>query len=213
MPDTPWTAAPLVALDLEGTGAQDKDNEAILEIALIPLTEGQPALADRYTTLINPERPILRRPWISPGLTNVTLADAPALATVEPALTDRLNGRLIVGHNIRVDWRLLHSRCPTIHPAGLIDTLTLARRTLPTRTPTSLTALTDRYDLTTHVNTLIPYGQPHRALWDTAATALLLPALIQARWTSPPTLTQLQAAAEIPLDTNPPLTQNNLFDP
>jgi hypothetical protein len=28
-----WTTAPLVALDLEGSGAQDRDDEAILEIA------------------------------------------------------------------------------------------------------------------------------------------------------------------------------------
>jgi hypothetical protein len=28
-----WSAAPLVALDLEGSGAQDRDHEAILEIA------------------------------------------------------------------------------------------------------------------------------------------------------------------------------------
>ena len=36
-----WTAAPLVALDLEGSGAQNRDSEAILEIALVPLTAGQ----------------------------------------------------------------------------------------------------------------------------------------------------------------------------
>ncbi|KIH99553.1 hypothetical protein LP52_06630 [Streptomonospora alba] len=37
MTEQPWTQAPLVALDLEGTGAQDRENEAILEIAAVPL--------------------------------------------------------------------------------------------------------------------------------------------------------------------------------
>jgi DNA polymerase III subunit epsilon len=38
-----WITAPLVTLDLEGSGAQDRDNEAVLEIAVVPLTDGRPA--------------------------------------------------------------------------------------------------------------------------------------------------------------------------
>lgn len=72
-----WTTAPLVALDLEGSGAQDGDNEAILEIAVVPITAGQPDTTSAYTTLINPGRTIPRRPWISPGLTTAVLATAP----------------------------------------------------------------------------------------------------------------------------------------
>jgi DNA polymerase-3 subunit epsilon len=52
-----WATAPLVALDLEGSGAQDRDNEAILEIAVVPLTAGLPDTAIAYTTLINPAGP------------------------------------------------------------------------------------------------------------------------------------------------------------
>ena len=40
-----WSAAPLVALDLEGSGAQDRDDEAILEIAIVPIAGGQPDIA------------------------------------------------------------------------------------------------------------------------------------------------------------------------
>jgi hypothetical protein len=43
-----WTTAPLAALDLEGSGAQDHDNEAILEIAVVPLAAGQPDTAAAY---------------------------------------------------------------------------------------------------------------------------------------------------------------------
>ena len=123
----PWTHRPLVALDLEGSGAQDHEGEAILEIAVVPITAGQPDTTATYTTLINPGRAIPHRPWISPGLTSAVLATAPAPAEVGPELADRLNGRIIVGHNIGVDWRLLHRRYPVITPAGLIDTLRLAR--------------------------------------------------------------------------------------
>ncbi|GAA3752331.1 3'-5' exonuclease family protein [Salinactinospora qingdaonensis] len=77
MTEQPWTEAALIALDLEGTGAQDRENEAILEIATVPLAGGLPAMDEAYETLINPGRPVPRRPWISPGLTNAVLRQAP----------------------------------------------------------------------------------------------------------------------------------------
>jgi DNA polymerase-3 subunit epsilon/exodeoxyribonuclease X len=198
MPNTSWTAANLVALDLEGSGAQDRDHEAILEIAVVPMSDGGPAVADAYATLINPGRPVPRRPWISPGLTNEALADAPVLAAVELTLAEHLNGYLVVGHNIGVDWRLLHRLCPSIQPAGLIDTLGIARRLWPgRRSGSSLTALLGHFSLTGQVDSLVPGGQPHRALWDATATAILLGSLVQARWNHPPTTAELVATAGV----------------
>jgi len=37
-----WRDADPLALDLKGSGPQDGDDEAILEIALVPLRDGQP---------------------------------------------------------------------------------------------------------------------------------------------------------------------------
>jgi DNA polymerase-3 subunit epsilon/exodeoxyribonuclease X len=176
--DMPWTDAPLVALDLEGTGAQDREDERILEIAVVPIAGGRPFLPDAYTTLLNPGRRIQQRPWISPGLTNAALADAPPLADVELELARRLNGRLITGHNITVDWRLLHRCCPTIRPAGLIDTLRLARHVHPGNKRKSLTALLEQHGLIETVSHCAPGSEAHRALWDTIGAALLLHALI-----------------------------------
>ncbi|GAB3977734.1 hypothetical protein GCM10029978_068350 [Actinoallomurus acanthiterrae] len=198
--DTPWTDAPLVALDLEGTGAQDREDERILEIAVISIVQGLPSLPDAYRTLIHPGRRIQQRPWISPGLTNAALADAPPLAAVEPELARRLEGRLIVGHNIGVDWRLLHRCCPTVHPAGLIDTLRLARHLYPGDKRNSLTALLERHSLTEQVNRSTPDSQPHRAMWDTLGTALLLSTLIDHQATDHVlSLAELQRLAGIPL--------------
>lgn len=195
---SPWTAAPLVALDLEGSGAQDHDNEAILEIAIVPLTAGQPDIAAAYTTLINPGRSIPRHPWISPGLTDTILAAAPAPAEVEPELGHRINGTIIVGHNIGVDWRLLHRRHPAITPTALIDTLRLARH-LKLGTKNSLTALTSQLGLTEQIERLATGSGPHRALWDTIAAALLLPALITRAWPAGTTITEILAIAAIEL--------------
>lgn len=198
-PDAPWYTANLAAIDLEGSGAQDREHEAILEIAVVPIHGGQPDLSDAYTTLVNPGRPIPRRPWISAGLTSEALRTAPPLTTVEPALATRLNGRYLVGHNIAVDWRLLHRRCPTIQPAGLIDTLRLARN-LTLGTSNNLATLIDHLGLTAEVNTAAPGEQPHRALWDTTAAALLLGVLVVQTWSAPPPLSDLLRLAGLPIN-------------
>lgn len=214
MNGTPWYEAPLVALDLEGSGAQDREHEAILEIATVPIRNGRPDPADAYCTLVNPGRPIPARPWISPGLTNQILGAAPTLETVEPILAERLNGCYIVGHNVGVDWRLLHRRCPTIRPAGLLDTLRLARHV--NATPRNgLARLVAAYDLTTQTDTVAAGSQPHRALWDTTAAALLLVTLIQRAWQTTATIDQLTDIAGIPLGSQPAATntdQPTLFE-
>jgi DNA polymerase III subunit epsilon len=213
-----WAAAPLAALDLEGSGAQDGDNEAILEIAVIPFIAGQPDIASAYATLINPGRVIPRRPWISPGLTTAVLKAAPTPTEVEPELARRISGHVIVGHNVGVDWRLLHRRHPAITPVALIDTLRLARH-LKLGTKNSLSTLTDQLGLTPQIERLAPGSQPHRALWDAIATALLLPALIAKAWPGSATIADLLGIAAI--DPAPPrqarprkqAAQGTLFDP
>jgi len=172
-----WRDADLVALDLEGSGAQDREAEAILEIATVPLVAGAPAVADAYCTLVNPGRTIAARPWISPGLTNAALADAPDLATVEAKLAARINGRVLVGHNVNVDWRLLHRRCPTVAPSALLDTYKLARH-VRVGSSKALGALVEQHGLTRAVTEQAAGSQPHRALWDTIAAAVLLAALV-----------------------------------
>lgn len=179
-----WWQAPLVALDLEGTGAQDKNQEAILEIAAVRLVNGRPDQDTAFHSLINPGRPVPHRPWISPGLTDTTLATAPTTATVSTTLAPRLHACYLVGHNIRVDWKLLHRHFPTIEIAGLIDTLRLARTATPGMRH-SLTALLDHFNLTDEV-TATTGSQPHRALWDTIGAAHLLHALIRHHWPKNP---------------------------
>jgi DNA polymerase III epsilon subunit-like protein len=167
-----WHELDLVALDLEGTGAQDREDEAILEVAAIPIHAGQPLIDLAYCTLINPHRRVPRRPWISPGLDDHLLSQAPTLSHVEPHLTSKLNGRYVVGHNILVDWRLLHRRFPDIHVAGLIDTMKLLRHHGAIRR--GLSDALESFGLTGKVNQTAPASQPHRALWDATGAALLL---------------------------------------
>lgn len=211
----PWHAAPLVALDLEGSGAQERDDEQILEIAAIRLVDGQPDMATAYTTCLDPGRPIPAKPWISPGLSGLALQGQPTLAQTRGDLLTRLGGVYLVGHNIGVDWRLLHRHLPELVLAGLIDTYRLAKATDLTG-KLGLGDLITQLHLTDHVSTAAPTSRPHRALWDTAGAAILLPTLIRRYFTGEPTLQQLLTVAAIPTHPKAPppgaSEQATLFD-
>jgi len=205
-----WHHAAIVALDLEGSGAQDRDCEAILEVALVPLHDGQPALDRAFTSLVDPGRSIPQRPWLAPGLTDDLLATAPRLEQIAAKLAELIDGRWLLGHNVNVDWRLLRRHLPGLRPAGLIDSLALARSlNYPKR---SLSALVEQLGLTPTMQAAAPGSQPHRAYWDTVAAAYLLPALVDRRWPhQPPTFDNLRTAAGIP-HTTEPAEQPALFE-
>lgn len=175
----PWTTAPLVALDLEGTGGQDRDREQILEIAIVPLDGGFPNLTAAWDSTVNPGRPVAPRPWISRDLTGTILTTAPALDDIRAEIVDRLNRRTLIGHNIGVDWRLLHRHLPEVQPAALIDTARLYRHFNPACQRWNLVRLLEKYALNAQVQQLVPTGRPHRALWDAVGAALLLAALVE----------------------------------
>lgn len=212
----PWHAASLVALDLEGSGAQERHDEQILEIAAIRLVDGKPDMATAYATCLDPGRPIPAKPWISPGLSGLALQGQPAFAEIRDALLTRLQGTYLVGHNVAVDWRLLHRHLPELALAGLIDTHRLAKA-MNLSGKLGLSDLLARLKLTGAVTTAARASRPHRALWDTTGAALLLPTLIRRYFSSEPTLQQLLDVAGI--STTPPTPippsptdQGTLFD-
>ncbi|GAA1625344.1 PolC-type DNA polymerase III [Catellatospora bangladeshensis] len=198
----PWHAADIVALDLEGSGAQDHDAEAILEVAAVPLLRGQPDLDRAFTSLINPGRPIPPRAWLAPGLTDEVLATAPTLDSIAPTLGELIDGKWVVGHNVLVDWRLLSRHLPGLRPAGLLDTLRLARTmAFPDR---KLLTLVDSLRLREAMHAAAGRSQPHRAYWDSVAAAYVLPKLIYRLWPKrPPTFASLALMAGVALPTEP----------
>jgi hypothetical protein len=102
---------------------------------------------------------------------------------------------------LRVDARLLARRCPAIKPAGLLDTLKLAKHIEAGQSGYGLQAALERRGLTAAVRELAPGGQPHRALWDTVAAALLLTDLAAALPVQ--TASVLQTLAGVFLDPQP----------
>ncbi|MFI5489210.1 3'-5' exonuclease [Micromonospora echinaurantiaca] len=116
-----WHGTEIVALDLEGSGAQDRDTKAILEVAVVPLAHGQPDLDQAFTSLVNPGRPIPQRPWISPGLTNAVLAEAPALEQIAPRFGRAGRWPMGAGAQHQRGLAAAEQHLPALRPAGLLD--------------------------------------------------------------------------------------------
>jgi exodeoxyribonuclease X len=177
----------LVAVDVEGNGQQPPE---IVELAAVTITDG--AVGEPMSWLVKPERPITglvtRKVH---GITNPTVATAPPFTQIRHQVAALLEGRRLVAHNARVEVELLARQLPGFSPAGVVDTLRLARVLWPGRDSYGLDALIRQEGLD-----LSPVGNSrrHRAAYDAYATALLLLRLLDA---APATVTRLGHLAEL----------------
>ncbi|MGX1907639.1 3'-5' exonuclease [Streptomyces phaeochromogenes] len=164
-----WPA--LLVVDVEGNGTNPPD---LVEVAALPVRAGQPDTTAAGAWLIRPERPVTARAAGIHGLTNAVLADKPAWAELADQVHDFLGQDWICAHNAHVDYRELLRHLPKWEPAGVIDTLRLARATYKNLPSYSLDALIKHVapDLSQ-----APRVGRHRATYDAYATAQLLLAM------------------------------------
>ncbi|GAA3115068.1 3'-5' exonuclease [Streptosporangium carneum] len=161
------TWPPLFVVDVEGNGAQPPD---LVEVAAVRIDGGQPVPQAALCTLIQPPRPISRFASRVHHITNRDVTDAPTWQHVAPTVQDTLQGTWIAAHNAHVDYTVLHRHLPGWKPAGVIDTLRLARAALPEAPGHGLDALLTH----TGIDTGNIPGRRHRAGFDAHATARLL---------------------------------------
>ena len=162
----------LLAVDVEGNGQSPPD---LVEVALIPIRAGHADPASAWQALIRPPRPITSFATRVHKLTSTDVSDAPAWADVAGPLRSLLEGAWIAAHNAHVDYAALARHLPGWQPAGVLDTLRLARRAYPGRSGHSLDTMITRAGIDTSAIS----GQRHRASFDAHAAALLLITLAQ----------------------------------
>jgi DNA polymerase III epsilon subunit-like protein len=177
----------LLVVDVEGNGANPPD---LVEIAALPIRDGRPDVGTAGAWLIRPARPVTPFAARVHGLTNEILASCPAWPDVAGQVRRLLGDAWICAHNAHTDYRALSAHLPGWAPAGVLDTLRLARTTWPGLPAYSLDALleTAQPDLSA-----VP-DRRHRARYDAYATARLLLAMAEHY----PSWDQLAAAAVPP---------------
>lgn len=143
MMNQPITAVPLVFLDVETTGLKLRDGHRICEVALLRVC-GR-VVEDRYTTLVDPLRPLDPRAAAVNGISTDMLRDAPIFDDIADQVVALLSGAVLVAHNADFDMGFLSGEFQflgrSLPSLPVIDTLTLARQLLPGYVSHSLPSL------------------------------------------------------------------------
>jgi DNA polymerase-3 subunit epsilon len=167
-------AGRLDVLDTETTGMSPAYGHALVEVARVRLEDG--AIRERWSSLVQPGRPIPADAAAVHGITDDMVANAPPPAEAGRALREGCGAATLVLHNAPFDLPFLAAM---MRGAGLpplwnpvVDTLGLARG-LGGDGSNSLRALAVRFGL--------PQEVAHRALGDALTTARLF-VLLAERW-------------------------------
>lgn len=107
-PETPISEVPMVALDMETTGL-DERRHAIVSIGLVPFTLNRIKLAERRYWVVKPSRPLAEASITYHHITHSEIAHAPDLEEVLDALLAQLAGRLVVVHFRNIERPFLNA--------------------------------------------------------------------------------------------------------
>jgi DNA polymerase III epsilon subunit family exonuclease len=154
----------LVVVDTETTGTDAKMAD-LVEIAAVKIKGGK--IADSWSTLVNPGRPIVGQQLH--GLTDADVKSAPGPQDAVRQLRDFAGDALVVGHNVGFDLGFIEAAGDgfRFEPGTYLDTLVLAREAFP--------GVPESYKLPDLARFLgVEVSTSHRALPDAEATAAVL---------------------------------------
>jgi DNA polymerase III subunit epsilon len=165
-------AISFAVVDVETTGTRAGGGDRITEIAIARVVNGE--VADVYSQLVNPERPI---PAHITALTQITwsmVKDEPPFRQITDDVTSRLAGHVFTAHNAAFDWRFVSEELARrdIRLGGpRLCTVRMARVLLPQLARRSLDHVTRHFG--------IDIAARHRAAGDAEATAKVLIRLLR----------------------------------
>ena len=153
-----------VVVDVETTGTDPKMAD-LVEIAAVKVKGGK--ITDRWSTLVNPGRPILGNQMH--GITDADVKKAPKPADAAKDAVKFIGNAHIVGHSVGFDLGFIEAALADgthFEQGRYLDTLVIAREGYPDLENYKLPTLSHFFG--------IELAQAHRALPDAEATANLL---------------------------------------
>ena len=152
-----------IVFDIETTGFSAK-NDAITEIGAVKVVNGE--IVDRFSTFVNPQRPIPFRIEELTHISDAMVVNAPVIEEVLPKFLDFCEDYIIVAHNAGFDTGFIRENAKKInreYNPSIIDTVAMARLLLPDL---------NKFKLDTVCKALnISLEGHHRAVNDAEATA------------------------------------------
>ena len=153
-----------VVFDIETTGLS-KEKEMITEIGAVKVADGK--IIDRFSTFVNPQRPISAEITKLTGITDDMVKDAPTIENVLPEFLKFCEDTVLVAHNASFDTGFIRIAAERAELGELhhtvVDTLELARALLPELNKHKLDIVCEHLGVTLNGH--------HRAVNDAEATA------------------------------------------
>jgi DNA polymerase-3 subunit epsilon len=164
------------AIDFESAGAERGKTDVPVQIGMA-IWSFKNGHADHFTSFIRADRQITWAAHKVHGITVEDLKGAPQLMLLWPQIKAIMSNRIAVAHGHGTEKRYL--RAFPAHGFGpWVDTLQLARAAWPELTSHALGDVCAHFRLTEKINNLVPNKTWHDALFDTAASLVLLEHLI-----------------------------------
>ena len=144
VPTTPLTGLRCFVLDTETTGLR-VEHARIISVGAVCIEGAEIEAGAELSFLIDPGEPIPSESTKIHGLCDIDVEGAGSFAELAPSLTDAIDGRAVVGHNIGFDLAILaneHKRAGMDWaPPPALDTGLLARALNPNLPDNSLEAI------------------------------------------------------------------------
>jgi ATP-dependent DNA helicase DinG len=157
-----------VVIDLETTGNIPKKGDKIIQFAAVIIENGK--ITKRYSSLINPLKPIPVFIEELTGLNDEMVKDAPLFSEIAADVAEMLEGAYFVAHNVLFDLSFLQEELIQAGYEGyygpVLDTVEMARILYPTADGYKLSDLAEKEQLN--------HDRPHQADSDAEVTAELL---------------------------------------
>jgi DNA polymerase III epsilon subunit family exonuclease len=153
-----------VVVDVETTG-RDPQTADLLEIGAVRMRGTE--IVERWSTLVNPGRPIVGNQMH--GITDAAVAGAPAPVEAVAQFRAFAGSATLIGHNVGFDLGFIEAAAGDgvrYQPGQYLDTLTLAREGYPDQESYKLADLARFFGVAQETS--------HRALADAEATAALV---------------------------------------
>lgn len=164
------------AIDFEAAGAVPEKPDVPIQIGIATARFGErPQLFDSFLAI---DRPVTLGAQRVHGITDQQLVNSPTLLQLYPNLKEHLAGRPLVAHAHGTEKRFLAS-LPGHSFGPWLDTLKLTRKVYPHAESHKLGRLCDDLDLTPQLEELVTGRHWHDALFDAAASLVLLFHLVE----------------------------------
>ena len=154
-----------VVFDLETTGFSAKSDK-IIEIGAVKVTNGK--IVDRFSTFVNPERPIPFRIEKLTSINDNMVINHPTIDEILPKFMEFCKGAIMVAHNADFDMSFIAHNCKEMGlecDFTIVDTVAMARY---------LVVGLGKYKLNNVAKALgIALDHHHRAVDDAECTALI----------------------------------------